>query len=519
MDPDDIEILDISSDDEPLATEDYAWLSRLMLMIDQCMLDCVIQIACMDYPHPRHDCAKFAFSSTPHNKYCEQCHCYVCDSIAPCIHWGTGVSKVDHCHATDKEEIWKIKRKNFKLMKDGTPQTSTYQHVPHSVKQSFHCSQVSPYTTINPGLTSLQPVHVSRIAQSQASRPAIISPNQISRPTTISQNPISSSTAIPRSQVSRPVIISPNQISRPTTISQNPISSPTAIPHSQVSRSTAIPHNHITRSTPIRPCSSMTKQGMPNTAIQYRSRHSVRASNYGSQHQMGSQSSLGVQNHVIGRDRHDHLAKLTAQLIASNNASVKQTGLVRPTLHSNQYGSHNRRHGLQYSRSVTRQIVSNNVNSGGWLADGSPNTNSFNLYQTSHPNTMSTGVEPPYTNQPVPQPNNDPNPRLGNPDENFSDPEFTAYFNQLGNPIVSNQQPPPVDYLLPQSTVPRNESLPTFNVNVNPQSSEIELENWLLGDQSQSIATVTPDVLPSGPTSFDQNLLFLDTCIGGDGGK
>ncbi|XP_041005401.1 uncharacterized protein LOC121250353 isoform X3 [Juglans microcarpa x Juglans regia] len=73
------------------------------------------QIACRDYPHPRHHCAKYPFSSTPHERHCEQCHCYICESLAPCLHWVTGISNVDHCHATDKEEIWKIKRKSFKL--------------------------------------------------------------------------------------------------------------------------------------------------------------------------------------------------------------------------------------------------------------------------------------------------------------------------------------------------------------------------------------------------------------------
>lgn len=72
------------------------------------------QLACRDYPHSRHLCAKFPFSSTPHDKHCDLCHCYVCDSRAPCIYWGTGVSSTDHCHSTDKEEMWRIKRKCFK---------------------------------------------------------------------------------------------------------------------------------------------------------------------------------------------------------------------------------------------------------------------------------------------------------------------------------------------------------------------------------------------------------------------
>nr|GMD69086.1 Protein like [Ipomoea batatas] len=72
------------------------------------------QVACRDYPHPRHHCAKFPFASTPHDSYCDQCHCYVCDSLAPCGHWGNGSSNMDHCHATDKDEFWKAKRQNTK---------------------------------------------------------------------------------------------------------------------------------------------------------------------------------------------------------------------------------------------------------------------------------------------------------------------------------------------------------------------------------------------------------------------
>ncbi|KAI6673482.1 hypothetical protein NL676_001388 [Syzygium grande] len=46
------------------------------------------QVACRDYPHPRHDCVIFPFSSTLHEKHCNLCHCYVCDSPAPCAYWG-----------------------------------------------------------------------------------------------------------------------------------------------------------------------------------------------------------------------------------------------------------------------------------------------------------------------------------------------------------------------------------------------------------------------------------------------
>ncbi|VFQ68292.1 unnamed protein product [Cuscuta campestris] len=67
-------------------------------------------VACRDYPHPRHLCVKFPFASTPHKNHCDRCHCYVCDSLAPCGFWGNGISRKNHCHANDKDKLWKARR-------------------------------------------------------------------------------------------------------------------------------------------------------------------------------------------------------------------------------------------------------------------------------------------------------------------------------------------------------------------------------------------------------------------------
>ncbi|XP_042474994.1 uncharacterized protein LOC122057066 isoform X1 [Macadamia integrifolia] len=70
------------------------------------------KVACRDYPHSRHLCAKYPFNKTPHEDYCEQCFCYVCDTIAPCKSWkkpGGG-----HCDATEHEELWKYLRRQNK---------------------------------------------------------------------------------------------------------------------------------------------------------------------------------------------------------------------------------------------------------------------------------------------------------------------------------------------------------------------------------------------------------------------
>ncbi|CAN8230141.1 unnamed protein product [Cochlearia groenlandica] len=75
------------------------------------------EIACRDYPHPRHDCAKYPFKSTSHQNYCDMCHCYVCDIRAPCVHWCVSFSSTDHCHANDREQIWKNQRESLRTGK------------------------------------------------------------------------------------------------------------------------------------------------------------------------------------------------------------------------------------------------------------------------------------------------------------------------------------------------------------------------------------------------------------------
>ncbi|KAK8630539.1 hypothetical protein V6N13_079329 [Hibiscus sabdariffa] len=36
-------------------------------------------------------------------------------AIAPCCYWSSGISNTNHCHATNKEEIWKTLRNSFRL--------------------------------------------------------------------------------------------------------------------------------------------------------------------------------------------------------------------------------------------------------------------------------------------------------------------------------------------------------------------------------------------------------------------
>ncbi|KAF3593227.1 hypothetical protein DY000_02020134 [Brassica cretica] len=43
-----------------------------------------------------------------------ECHCYVCDIPAPCPYWCIAISSIEHCHANDKEKIWRNQREFFR---------------------------------------------------------------------------------------------------------------------------------------------------------------------------------------------------------------------------------------------------------------------------------------------------------------------------------------------------------------------------------------------------------------------
>ncbi|XP_039140477.1 uncharacterized protein LOC120277673 isoform X2 [Dioscorea cayenensis subsp. rotundata] len=114
------------------------------------------QVACRDYPHSRHLCARFPFSITSHESHCSLCHCYVCDSPAPCEYWGNGLLSSDHCHSTDKEARWIDERKSFKLR-------STQNQ--NSQSQGTH--KQNPQSQSNPGLSKV--VHPQSMQSTRSS--------------------------------------------------------------------------------------------------------------------------------------------------------------------------------------------------------------------------------------------------------------------------------------------------------------------------------------------------------------
>ncbi|GAU19330.1 hypothetical protein TSUD_336160 [Trifolium subterraneum] len=143
-----------------------------------------IEIACRDYPHPRHLCANFPYSSTPHEKHCGQCHCYVCDSPAPCLKWGKGLLTTDHCHATDKLETWKTLRNDTKLVKTAPLPAPTKYGTSGGVVNSQHNNVLPLHTT----QLSSNSVPTSRVLRTTSARLLSANPipqNQASQPITI----------------------------------------------------------------------------------------------------------------------------------------------------------------------------------------------------------------------------------------------------------------------------------------------------------------------------------------------
>ncbi|XP_068322677.1 RPM1 interacting protein 13-like [Pyrus communis] len=153
-DDDDCLVLDGNPDKRVSVVENSGSGSDELLVVGE-----TGQVACRDYPHPRHLCAKFPFKTTQHENHCDRCHCYVCDSLAPCVHWSTGGSNFNHCHATDKEESWRILRKKFKTPKIAPlPASNNLAPTKHSPVPPHNIIKLAP----------------NSISQNQVSRPAAI---------------------------------------------------------------------------------------------------------------------------------------------------------------------------------------------------------------------------------------------------------------------------------------------------------------------------------------------------------
>ncbi|KAL4382996.1 hypothetical protein GQ457_15G025010 [Hibiscus cannabinus] len=248
------------------------------------------QVACRDFPHPRHDCAKFPFSSTSHEQHCELCHCFVCDIQAPCRYWGSGISNTHHCHATDKEEFWKTMRKNYRLGRNvsAPPVTSHSAVVP----------QQAPRRDI-----------IRLTTQNHVSRPT---PTVTSHSTVVPQH-----NQVPRRDIIR--LTAQNHVSRPTPVQAS---------------GNCIPQNHASRPSIIRACSSSTRHGIPyNPSIG--SRHVLNKSTI--QSPSVSQKVLGVHNTGIRRDRGIKIRNFGSQFVPSSTMSKRVDTEVTSTMNRTPY--------------------------------------------------------------------------------------------------------------------------------------------------------------------------------------
>ncbi|XP_074374367.1 RPM1 interacting protein 13-like [Apium graveolens] len=70
------------------------------------------QVACRDFPHSRHNCAKYPFNKTNHENCCPLCYCFVCDTPAPCYLWAGSSA---HCHAMNTD-AWKLQRTTSRMV-------------------------------------------------------------------------------------------------------------------------------------------------------------------------------------------------------------------------------------------------------------------------------------------------------------------------------------------------------------------------------------------------------------------
>ncbi|XP_039054601.1 uncharacterized protein LOC120197026 [Hibiscus syriacus] len=109
MDMEDCFILDCN----PFDSIDISKLSITIDDADDDDLSLVAEkgkVACRDYPHSRHLCVRFPFDKTAHDKHCDLCYCYVCDSVAPCKVWAA------HCDASEHVQHCRSER-NLTILK------------------------------------------------------------------------------------------------------------------------------------------------------------------------------------------------------------------------------------------------------------------------------------------------------------------------------------------------------------------------------------------------------------------
>ncbi|GMJ01302.1 hypothetical protein HRI_003799400 [Hibiscus trionum] len=429
------------------------------------------QVACRDFPHPRHDCAKFPFSSTSHEQHCELCHCFVCDMQAPCCYWGSGISNTDHCHATDKEEIWKTLRTNFRLGRNvSAPPVTSHSAV---VPQQAPRRDLIRLTTQN---------HVSRPTPTVTSHSAVVPQHN----------------QVPRRDIIR--LTTQNHVSRPTPV--------------QVSGN-YMPQNHASRPSLIRACSSSTRHGIPYNPG---GRHVLNKSTI--QPRSVPHEVLGVHNTVIRRDRGIKIRNFGSQYVPSSTMSKRVDAEVTSTLNCTPYAPSENitsAHASQFRQNPASVTTSNERNRN--PIDWQKNCSDPSLGRYTHQISSQPSMDCVFTNsapslssgnsQFVPQSNvhedtnhiqNRNRPAVHN---GFSDFDI-SWVDDIGQ---SNQQPS-ADYLQFQTSGSTTGEGP-FNINEGDNSYYNELESFLMDSHCPPEGSLTA---PSPPDDilFDTGMLFFD---------
>ncbi|GKV01679.1 hypothetical protein SLEP1_g14218 [Rubroshorea leprosula] len=436
------------------------------------------EIACRDLPHSRHLCAKFKFSSTPHEKHCELCHCYVCDTHAPCVYWGSGTSNTnDHCHATDEEERWNTLRKSFRTGKNAPMPVSNFPLTPPMEAAHLNDVPLSDVTHVAPRSTS----------QNQVSSP--VAQDQVSRP--IPLNRVSWST--PQNQVSRPITIPAGNF---------------------------MPQNQISRSTTVHACSSPNRDNTRNSMSQTGSRQSQiqelvsKRIKLQSCPRLVSQRLLGPRSTSIQKDRGQGI-DMVSQFFSSNTMPKRVNGGVAAATAVNRtaYGSSESitSHAAQHAPNSAAVATTNDSNPIGWENLGSATTPEMYMVQSSSQVNMGSVFtntapsQPALYSQPIPQSNGDQSINLcgGFPDFDFG----------LVNNSGQSDHQPPTEIVQLQTTGSTNEqlSIKEFD-NCTRFHFEDDL-NFLFDFEDQPFPVVQDGCIPPEPpepVSFDTGMRLFD---------
>ncbi|CAA0833413.1 RPM1 interacting protein 13 [Striga hermonthica] len=209
------------------------------------------EVACRDFPHARHLCAKYLFASTGHQIHCSLCHCYVCDSVAPCLLWGTGLSSSDHCHATDKEEYWKAERERTKKGPNPAPAVAPLISNTTSLARPL-LAQLGPLPHYPIGLPPVAPVYMPQ-------------------PTPVSKNPISNPAAAVTPLINNTTLARPLLAQTLGPLRHYPIGHPPVAPFYMQQpagpRPTPISKNPISKLHSVRPLGSQLSKNGPMAEI------------------------------------------------------------------------------------------------------------------------------------------------------------------------------------------------------------------------------------------------------------